>query len=242
MNQSSDIWARVNVPSPHGLRYCMLVIDHHTNYMCVRFLRSKDDTCPQLESIMLEIRHAHARHHSSSCAFASILKFNSDPVFESTATRLLCGRLGVGVQYSAPYAHHMLGKAERPWRTLRDNAFAMMHSMSVASSVWSCVIITVVCLRSRTFSRDVGASGSVPLTLLTSHEPDASKSRVFGCTVLAKVPDKLRRKLGEKAFRGIMVGYPRDALGIASIILLHDASPRRCMLCFRVSSTAFPPP
>jgi hypothetical protein len=29
----------------------------------------------------------------------------------------------------------------------------------------------------------------------------------------AQVPEKLRRKLGEKAFRGIMVGYPRDAPG-----------------------------
>jgi hypothetical protein len=29
----------------------------------------------------------------------------------------------------------------------------------------------------------------------------------------AKVPDVLRRKLGEKTFRGIMVGYPHDAPG-----------------------------
>jgi hypothetical protein len=43
--------------------------------------------------------------------------------------------------------------------------------------------------------------------------PDASKFRVFGCAISAKVPDKLRRKLSEKAFRGVMVGYPTDALG-----------------------------
>jgi hypothetical protein len=61
MNMSSDIWGPVNVPSPHGLRYCALVIDHHTNYMWVRFLKSKDDTCPQLESILLKIRHTFTR-------------------------------------------------------------------------------------------------------------------------------------------------------------------------------------
>jgi hypothetical protein len=55
MNLSSDILGPLNIPSPHGLRYCLLVIDHHTNYMWVRFLKSKDDTCPQLEFIMLEI-------------------------------------------------------------------------------------------------------------------------------------------------------------------------------------------
>jgi hypothetical protein len=41
----------------------------------------------------------------------------------------------------------------------------------------------------------------------------SSKYRVFGCTVFARVSDKLRRKLGEEAFRGVMVGYPYHAPG-----------------------------
>jgi hypothetical protein len=69
-----DIWGPLNVPSPHGLRYCLLAFDHHTNYMCVRFLKSKDDTCSEPESIVLEFRHLHARYPSSSGAFAHILK------------------------------------------------------------------------------------------------------------------------------------------------------------------------
>jgi transposase InsO family protein len=116
MNMSSDIWGPVNVPAPHGLRYCLLVIDHHTNYMWVRFLKSKDETCNDLESIILfEVRHLHARYHYAEGAFALVLKFDSDFVFEATSTRQMCIRLGVKIQFSAPYAHHMLGKAERPW-------------------------------------------------------------------------------------------------------------------------------
>jgi hypothetical protein len=87
----------------------------------------------------------------------------------------------------------------------------MMHNMSFPHAMWSCAVSTVFHLRNRTFSRALGLSGGVPLTLLTQVEPDASKFRVFGCAVFAKVPDKLRRKLGEKAFRGVMVGYPLDA-------------------------------
>jgi hypothetical protein len=121
--------------------------------------------------------------------------------------------MGVGVQFSALYAHHMLGKAERPWRTIRDNASAMLHSMAVPNFMWSCAVSTVVCLRNRTYNRLVGLTGGVPLTLLKSSAPDASKVRVFGCTVFAKVSDKLRRKLNEKAFRGVMVGYRPNALG-----------------------------
>jgi hypothetical protein len=112
----------------------------------------------------------------------------------------------------------MLGKAERPWRTSIDNASALLHSTSVPNSMWSCVINTVAHLRNRMFSRAVGVSGGVLLTLLTSQEPDASKFRIVGFTVFAKVPDRLRRKLGEKAFR---------AQGIAFTTMLHDALPRR---------------
>jgi hypothetical protein len=38
LNMSSNLWGLVNVPSPHDLRYCLLVIDHHAHYMWVRFL------------------------------------------------------------------------------------------------------------------------------------------------------------------------------------------------------------
>jgi hypothetical protein len=89
----------------------------------------------------------------------------------------------------------------------------MMHNMSVPNSIWSCAVrlSIVVPLRKRTLSRTAGLSGGVPITLLRSKAPDAYKFRVFGCIVFAKVHDKLRRKLGEKASRCIMVGYPSIA-------------------------------
>jgi hypothetical protein len=75
----------------------MLVIDHHTHYMWVRLAKSKEETCSELESIMLEIQHLHARHHSQSSAFAPVLKFDADFVFEALMTRQMCARMGVDV-------------------------------------------------------------------------------------------------------------------------------------------------
>jgi hypothetical protein len=66
--------------------------------MWVRFLKSKDDACSELETIMLEIQHLHARHHSQSGAFAPVFKFDSGYVFEVAITRRMCARLGVGVR------------------------------------------------------------------------------------------------------------------------------------------------
>jgi hypothetical protein len=87
----------------------------------------------------------------------------------------------------------------------------------------------------------VGVSCDVLLTLLTSQEPDASKFRVFGCTVFAKVPDKLRRKLGEKAFRGIMDGYPHDAPGYRIYNLVTRRITTSVHLVFQEDVPGFPP-
>jgi hypothetical protein len=84
-----------------------------------------------------------------------------------------------------------------------------MHIMYVPNSMRSCAVSTVVYM----LSRAVGPSGSVPLTLITSAQPDASTFRVLGFTVFEKVPGRLRRKVGEKAFPGVIVGYPSDTLG-----------------------------
>jgi hypothetical protein len=88
----------------------VLIIDHHTHYMWVRYLMSKDDACVVMETILLDIKHLHTRHHSQLGAFAPVIKFESDSVFEVVVTRRMCARLGVGVQFSAPYAHYMLAR------------------------------------------------------------------------------------------------------------------------------------
>jgi hypothetical protein len=191
----------------------LVTVGSFTVFSDGRIRLSKDETCAKLETILLDARHTRARYHSHLHAFAPFLKFDSDSVFEAANTQLMCTRLGFSTQFSAPYAYHMLGKAERPWRTLRDCASSMLHAMSVPNSMWSCSISTVVHLRKRTYSRAVGPSRGVLVTLLTGAVPDASVFRVFGCAAFAKVPDTLRRKLGMKAFRGVMVGYSHNSPG-----------------------------
>jgi hypothetical protein len=65
----------------------MLVIGHHTYYMWVQLHKSKDDACYELETILLDIKHSHARRHSQSGAFAPAIKLDSDYVFEVVVTR-----------------------------------------------------------------------------------------------------------------------------------------------------------
>jgi hypothetical protein len=83
-------------------------MDHHFHFMLVNFMRTKDVSYGLLESILLVTKHLHAKHHANTSAFAPTLKFDSDTIFEASETLHMCGQLGVGTQFSAPYAHHML--------------------------------------------------------------------------------------------------------------------------------------
>jgi hypothetical protein len=130
---------------------------------------------------------------------APVIKFDSDYVFEAAPTRHMCARMGVGVQFS-PHAMpttcsarpndpgaqsgtmHLRCSTEWPSRTLCRRAL----------SAWLCACVTVP-----TVAPSVLPEASHSLSLRRQRPTNASKFRVFGCTVFAKVPDKLRRKLSE---------------------------------------------
>jgi hypothetical protein len=80
--------------------------------MWARFFKSKDETSSYVGAIILEIKHLHAKYIAPSTTFAPIIKFNYDTVFEASDTQCMRAHLGVGTQFFAPSAHHMLGKAE----------------------------------------------------------------------------------------------------------------------------------
>jgi hypothetical protein len=173
---SSDFFGSVDVPSPHGLRYCLLVIDHHTHIIWVHLLKSKDETYVHLDAILLEFKDIHATHIAPSFIFWPTKKFDSDSVFEAADTQRICAQLSVGTQISIPYAHHMLGKPECTWRTLRDFASAIVHPMSGPTPMWSCAMRTVMFFLNRTVSRAVGHGGGVPM----SYAPHRRHSRHIG--------------------------------------------------------------
>jgi hypothetical protein len=144
----------------------------------------------------------------------------------------MCANLGVGTQFSASYAHHMLGKVERLWDTNHDCDYASMHIMPVPMSMWSCAMSTAVHLRNRIFSGAVSTCGGVSFTLLTPASPDASGFHMFGCTAFAKVPDAQREKLDPKSIHGVFVGIRPTIM----VIICTNLQPGRLQAMRKSSS------
>ncbi len=51
----------------------------------------------------------------------------------------------------------------------------------------------------------------VPYQLVTGLPPDISRFRVFGCPCYVHIDKQLRRKLDDRAWKGVFVGYALDS-------------------------------
>ena len=55
-----------------------------------------------------------------------------------------------------------------------------------------------------------GADG-VPYQLVTNLPPDSDRLRVFGCPYFVHIDKQLRRKLDDRAWKGVFAGYALDS-------------------------------
>jgi hypothetical protein len=63
-------------------------------------------------------------------------------------------------------------------------------------------------VRSRVHS---GGAGDVLFTLATGRRADLSSMRVFGCPTYVHVDKSKRRKLDDRAWKGVFVGYASES-------------------------------
>jgi hypothetical protein len=92
---SSYQWGHAHIPSPYGQRHCMLVIDHHTNYMWFTFLKTNNDTCAQREYFCWT-RGTSMRSNANIMPCVSHITVHSPRSSNSTRTYLSVNRLGLG--------------------------------------------------------------------------------------------------------------------------------------------------
>jgi len=120
----------------------------------------------------------------------------------------LCESEGISVERTVPCAHWQLGRIERLWRTLTDGAKALLLYASLPERFWGQAFLTMIYIRNRCWS---SGSNGIPLELVTGKRPNLSYLRVFGCPAFVHIDESSKRKLGDKAWKGVFVGYAFDS-------------------------------
>ena len=136
------------------------------------------------------------------------LRLDSDAVFKSADWREILGQYTVTAGYSNPYTPTENGLQERTWGMVIPAAPAMLRTTGLPKSYWDYAAGTTVYLHNRTPHAGVGG---IPLQLLTRTPVKLGHLVTFGCPAYVHIPGHQRRKLDDKAFEGIMVGYSTDS-------------------------------
>lgn len=104
---------------------------------------------------------------------------------------------------SAPYTPEQNRKAERLNYTLMSSVRSILAAMKLPKSLWSEILLAVCYLK----NRSPYVNGVTPYESLNGLRPDLSHLRVLGARASVHIPKEKRKKLDERPWQGIHVGY-----------------------------------
>ena len=104
---------------------------------------------------------------------------------------------------SAPYTPEQNGKAERLNYTLMSSVRSILSAMKLPKGLWPELIKAVCYLKNRSPNTD----GVTPYEKLNNKKPNLGHLRVLGARAWVHIPKEKRKKLDERSWQGIHVGY-----------------------------------
>ena len=195
----SDLEGPLEVASLGKARFILHVIDDLTRYCFHYSMATKDETCRKLKQCldaMAAITHGWAVEQ---------LRSDNGTEFTKEDVQELCRERGIQFAPSGPHSPQQNGVAERGWRTTLNKVRCLLEQSGLPKELWAEAANTVVYISNRIPSTVLGAD--TPYHALHGVHADLSHLRVFGCQAFVQVEERDRKKLDEKAWRGIMVGY-----------------------------------
>jgi hypothetical protein len=175
-------------------------------------VRSKDEAPASFRRMLTTIR--------SPLPTVRRLRVDNDTVFLGAAFRNLLDEFNIAVEISAPYAHWQHGRIEWQWGTLVPVAQSIIRQAALPKSYWALAMPAAVHVRNRVHS---SGAGGVSFTLTTGRRADMSSMRVFGCPAYVHVDKSQRRKLDDRAWKGVFLGYASES----PAWLLYNPATRR---------------
>nr|GEV00374.1 zinc finger, CCHC-type [Tanacetum cinerariifolium] len=131
------------------------------------------------------------------------------------------------------YTPQQNGVTERRNKALKKMVNSVLSYSGLSEGFWGEAMLTVWYLLNRVPNK---RNKTTPYELCYKKRPDLSFLRVWGCRVVARLPDPKRKTFGEKGIDCIFVGYaehskacrfyviePNDSVSINSIIESRDA-------------------
>lgn len=154
----TDLCGPMGVDSLGGARYVMVLVDDHSRYTWVYFLRAKSDASRFFKDWLIKVERL-TEHKLKT------IRSDNGGEYTSNAFERYLTDLSIDHQTTVPYTSQQSGVAERTNRTIVERTIALMHSERLPVGLWAEVMDTVVYLKNRSTSRAL--KRSTPLETLT---------------------------------------------------------------------------
>ena len=194
-----DVLGPMEEKSLGGHRYAFMLTCPKTKWSQVYMMKTRDEVCQKLVQFLLDISGLLGGKRVRG------LRVDNGGEFISERFKRLCKEKGIHLMLSGPHAPQQNGMAERSWRTSVEMMRCMRRRAGLGKEFWAELLSTAVYVINRLPSAAIG--GDTPYHAFFGKHAKLDKLKVIGCRAFAQVYDGERRKLDDKAWMGILVGY-----------------------------------
>lgn len=210
----TDVCGPMQTDSLDGSRYFLLFVDDFTRMSWVYFLKQKSEVFLMFKKFKALVEN------QSGC---KIKRLRSDGGGEYTSREFnkFCQECGIERQVTVPYSPQQNGVAERKNRSLMEMARTMITDQGLPYKFWAEAVYTSAYLQNRLPTK-ANEDVITPIEKWSGHKPTVGHLKIFGSLCFVHVPDEKRRKLEDKAKRGIFIGYSSQSKGYRVLILENE--------------------
>ncbi|CAB4020330.1 Retrovirus-related Pol poly from transposon TNT 1-94 [Paramuricea clavata] len=215
----TDICGPMQVESIGGSRYLVTFTDDYSRYAVAYFIKKKDEALTKFKEFVNYVENQDGNHNK-----VKILRSDNGGEYRSNSFSKFCTEKGIVQQFTCPYTPEQNAVAERINRTILESARSMIYHANLPLVFWAEACNTAVYLHNR--SPTVALKDKTPHECLFGEKTDVSNLKVFGCMCYVHIPDSNRRKLDQKSYEAIFVGYPTGTKGYK----VYDVKRRKSMI------------
>ena len=201
----SDVCGPITPCSNGGNKYYLTFVDDFSRKCWVFMLKHKSEVFGKFKTWKAMVEKQTGK---------KLKCFRTDRGGEylSSEYKLFLEKEGVDHQVTMAGTPQQNGVAERMNRTLQEKGRSMLASSGLKGGFWGEAIMTAVYLRNRSPCRML-EEDKTPEETWSGWKPSIGHLRVFGCKTFVLIPEEKRRKMEEKSWTGILVGYAHQSKG-----------------------------
>lgn len=193
----SDLGGPMEVATPRGNRFYIILVDDYSRYSVIYLLQHKSDAEEKVREYCNMVKNQFG--HYPKC-----IRSDGGGEYSGRNLKNFFAEHGIVHQMSAPYSPQQNGVAERKNRYLKEMMRCMLAESGLDKKFWGEAINTANYLQNRCPSSSIVCT---PYEMWAEKKPSYSHLRVFGSEAYVYIPKEKRRALDLKSEKLVFVGY-----------------------------------